>query len=137
MRAFDDKTKTLLPEERVASPMESVVGLGLAVRAPAALPRFIGEHGLHVFRTAQANGTCLVDTSDCAWREYEPPAGMDRRGNIGRQERRRTYDFSRGILEDERLPGKKLYANADSLPVVLGSALEQVLAHNVKAILNP
>jgi len=135
MRTIDPKTKLLLPEERVARPMQRVVGLGLAVRAPAALPRLISERGLHVFRTAQSNGTCLVDTTECTFQEYEPPAGMDRRGNIGRQERRRTYDFARGVLEDERLPGN-LYANADNLPMVLGSALEQVLAQSVKAIID-
>ena len=136
VRIYDHSTKTLLTEERVARPLEGVVGFGLVIHAPAALPRFAGEDGLHFFRTPQANGACLVDTSDLAWQEYEPPPGMDRRGNIGQQERRRTYDFSRGVLEDVRLPGK-LYANADNLAVVLGSALEQALTRNLKDLLKP
>src|SRR5262249_47776652 len=133
VRTFDHQTKMLKPEERVSKPLAGVVGLGLVIHAPAALPRFAGEAGFHVFRThtAQASGNCLVDTSQRNWQDYEPPPGMDRRGNIGQQERRRTYDFSRGTLEDVRLPGK-MYANPDNLSVVLASALDRCLKQNLK-----
>ncbi|HYV38496.1 MAG TPA: AAA family ATPase [Gemmataceae bacterium] len=136
MRVFNHEKKVLLPEQRVARPLEGVVGLGLVIHAPAALPRFAGEYGLHQFRNAQASGICLVDTSELDWQDYAPPAGMDRRGNIGQQERRRLYDLARGTLEDVRLPGK-LYVNPDTLPVVLADALEQCLARNLKEILFP
>jgi ATP-dependent Clp protease ATP-binding subunit ClpC len=134
VRVFDRQAKTLGPEQQVARPLEGMVGLGLVIHAPAALPRFAGEDGLHPFRTAQASGECLVDTSERAWQDYEPPPGMDRRGNIGQQERRRTYDLAGGILEDKRLPGK-LYVHAENLHVVLASALEQNLARNLQGML--
>jgi ATP-dependent Clp protease ATP-binding subunit ClpA len=134
-RVYDPLTRTLRAEELVEKPMEGVVGLGLVIHAPGALPRFTGEGGLHVFRTQQGNGCCLVDTSERGWQEYTPPSGMDRRGNIGQQERRRTYDFVHETLEDPRLPGK-LYANADCLPEALAQALQQSLNRNLQEILN-
>jgi hypothetical protein len=135
MRVYDPARPKLKPEERIARPLEGVVGLMLNIRASAALPRFSGEAGLHRFRTAQTDGNCLVDTSAAGWREYQPPSDMDRRGTIGSQERRRSYDLVNGILEDARLPGK-LYANLDNLPVVLASALDRCLAKSLERLLD-
>jgi hypothetical protein len=134
MRAFDALTKSLRPEVLVDKPMEGVVGLGLVIHATGALPRFVGEGGLHVFRASQANGNCLVDTSERSWHEYTPPSGMDRRGNIGQQERRRTYDFVHETIEDPLLPGK-ICATVASLPAALAEALKQNLVRNLEDIL--
>lgn len=134
MRCWDHEKKVLRPEARIAKPLEGVIGLGLVLHAPAAFPRFHGEDGLHTFRTSGMSGHCLVDTSHLSLQEYRPPAGMDRRGSIGNQAGRRSYDLVRGVLEDPRLSGK-LSANADNLAVVLASALEQWLKRNVEAIL--
>lgn len=135
MRGWDTQKKAFKAEERIARPLEGVVGIGLVIHAPAALPRFIGELGQHGFRTSQVGGACLVDTSDHAWREYEPPQGMDRKGSIAMSGRRRTYDLIAGVIEDYRLDGK-IYANADSLPIALGQALERCLTKNLETLLS-
>ncbi len=134
VRVYDREARTLGPEVSIAKGMEGVVGLGLVIHAPGALPRFVDEGGLHFFRTEQTNGPCLVDTSSAPWQSYLPPTGMDRRGNIGQQERRRTYDFARGTLEDARLPGKQ-YVNVDRLPNALAEVLDLCLSRNLREIL--
>jgi ATP-dependent Clp protease ATP-binding subunit ClpC len=134
-RAYDNVARSLGAEAIVAKPWNGVVGLALVNHGLGALPRFAGEAGLHVFRTSQGNSACLVDTSEREWRDYTPPAGMDRRGKIGRQERRRVYELEKGTFEDMRIPGKH-YATADSLADALTLLLEACLARNVQAILD-
>jgi ATP-dependent Clp protease ATP-binding subunit ClpA len=133
MRAWDHDKKAFHPDERVARPLEGVVGIGLVIHAPAALPRFIGEMGQHPIRTAQVNGTCVVDASDRPWLEYEPPQGMDRKGTIANLARRRTCDLVAGVLEDDRLAAK--IRVGPSLAAALGEAIERFLAKNLEGML--
>lgn len=135
VRWWDHEKKTFKDEERVARPLDGVIGLGLAIHGPAALPRFIGETGQHALRTPQVNGVCLVDASAHAFRDYEPPHGMDRKGAVANLERRRSYNLVAGTIEDERLDGKH-YANIDNLWVGLGQTLDRCLAKNLDAMLD-
>jgi hypothetical protein len=134
VRRWDHAKKTFLAEENVANPLEGMIGLALVIHAKAALPRFVAEAGLHTLRTTQVKGHCLVDTAAGLLRDYVPPEGIERRGAIGNQPKRRFYDFVGGVIEDPRADGK-LYANVDNLHLALVQALDQALAKNVKAIL--
>ena len=55
VRWWDREKKALGPEEQV-NPRKGVIGLGLAVRAPAAYARLAPESGLHVFHSARTPG---------------------------------------------------------------------------------
>ena len=134
MKPWDPIEKAFKPEERVAGPLVGVVGLGLVIHASAALPRFIGEIGQHGIKTPQVTGTCLVDASDLAWFDYQPPQGVDRKGTIATLAHRRTCDLVTGVLEDDRLEGK-LYVNMDGLPAALGLALDRCLKKNLEGML--
>jgi ATP-dependent Clp protease ATP-binding subunit ClpC len=135
MRWLDPVTKALKAEERIARPLEGVIGLGLVIHAPAALPRFMGEAGKHEIRTVQASGGCFVDASELGWHDYVPPQGMDRKTRIATLPRRRSYDLVAGMLEDSRLDGR-IYANVDNLPIGLAQALERCLMQNLKGMLD-
>src|SRR5262249_32033278 len=72
-----------------------VLGMARGLPGPAARARFMPEAGLHLFRAvkAQEGGRCLVETSEGPVAQYVPPEGVTRRGAIGTQARRRTYDL--------------------------------------------
>ena len=57
---------------------------------------------------------------------YLPPAGISRRGVIGSQDRRRTYDRVQEVIEDPRLSGRFPWHNRP-LAVALGEVLEDQL----------
>ena len=105
------------------------VGFRMVIHADGPCLRFAGEGGLHFSaRHQRAPGRY----QRAKWQEYTPPAGMDRRGNIGRKS---ASDLrSARNAEDPRLPGK-LYA---SVAICRWSADVQskCLTRNLQEILN-
>ncbi len=139
VQGWDRERKTFLPEAR-ASAREGVVGLALEVRAPAAFPRFAPEAGLHQFNAARDAGKCLVDagalpmTGPQDHSFYRPPQGVERRGAIGGQPRRRTYYPGRECVEDAALGGKVDW-RGESLADLLGELLERHLVRSARGLL--
>jgi hypothetical protein len=106
-----------------------VVGVGLAIQGKAAQARFGGEDGLHVFHhTTRATTRALVCSSAGAIGAHPLPEGIERRGAIGNQQRRRTYRLEQGTIDDPRregtwaAPGRHLH---ECLPALLEELLWQ------------
>jgi hypothetical protein len=81
-------------------------------------------------------GKCLMDTDQLPLTGttfYVPPPGIERRGAIGSQARRRVYHVDRNLVEDVSL-GKRLAWDGKSLTELLVDVTDQNLrknAHNV------
>src|SRR6266481_7434834 len=96
-------------DEVVVRAREGVIGLALRIEAAQAYPLFAAEAGLHQFISTQMGGKCLVDASELPLRGvkenafYLPPAGIERRGTIGSQAKRRIIHVDRGLVEDVQL----------------------------------
>ena len=66
--------------------------------------------------------------------EYVSPPGIDRRGTIGPQERRRAYYPERGLVEDF-LSGRNLALGAGGLEAVIAESVEAQLLSNARGLL--
>ncbi|HTU23025.1 MAG TPA: AAA family ATPase [Gemmataceae bacterium] len=108
------------------APPARLPGVALELRGPSAAPRFAPEQGLHVLRSPRLPqpAVCLVETSEANLSHYLPPAGISRRGAIGTQPRRRTYDDGKELLDDPLLEGPLPWPNRP---------LEQVLTEAIEA----
>jgi hypothetical protein len=93
------------PDAFLAAPPARLPGLALRLRGPGAAPRFAPEHGLHLLRAPRLPqpSACLVEASEARLADYLPPPGVSRRGAVGTQPRRRTYDRGRELLDDALL----------------------------------
>jgi hypothetical protein len=136
VRWWDRERKALRLEESSEHSLRGVIGCALAIHAPAALPRFTPEAGLHLFHSARQSGRCLVDTSPLPIPSYEPPAGIERRGTIGSQPKQRTYQLDKHVAEDVQLP-RKLSWQGEPFRAVLAEALEQRLRLHTREVLDP
>jgi hypothetical protein len=88
------------PREFFAAPESRVVGIALMVRGELAYPRFEQERGLHDFTEQKQHHRCLVHASEATLTDYKRPAGIEKRGSIAHQEKRRTYHVETGVIED-------------------------------------
>jgi ATP-dependent Clp protease ATP-binding subunit ClpA len=114
-------------DEFLAEPRDGLLGLGLALKGEAAMPRFVSEGGLHVFPAAPNSpaGTCLVEVSPLTAAAYLPPIDIARKGAIGNQDQRRTYARVQEMIDDS-LVGRFRWSNR-VLRDVLDEALETLL----------
>ncbi|HMC89809.1 MAG TPA: hypothetical protein VKI17_09680, partial [Gemmataceae bacterium] len=124
------------PGSFFARAWERIPGLVLGLRGAAAALRFTPEAGLHIFRgPRQAQPTpCLVEITESEPADYLPPLGITRRGAIGSQNRRRTYDRIQDVLDDVFLQEKLPWQNRP-LAAVLGEAIQERLQRNLLALL--
>ena len=76
-------------------------------------PWLVGEGGLHVFKDNKTEHVCLVETRRLPFNKYQPPAGIERHGNI----KGRNAPLCPGIK-----PEKKIVQgfHPGGTPVVLG-----------------
>jgi MoxR-like ATPase len=114
-----------LEDEVMLPAMKGVIGIGLEITGRAAVPRFGAEDGLHVVQTSKQTTRALVSSGAAAMTEYRPPEGVERRGMIGNQARRRHYRPEQGTIDDSRLgslnqPHKSV---SDVLPWCIEEAL--------------
>jgi ATP-dependent Clp protease ATP-binding subunit ClpA len=113
------------PDAFLADAPARLPGLALALEGTAAAPRFNSESGLHLLRQprGQPTAVCLVVPGEEGLDRYLPPPGISRRGAIGSEERRRTYDRGAGWLDDVRLRRRVAWQGRD-LAGALAEAVE-------------
>jgi hypothetical protein len=140
VRRWDRDTKGFAEPDRWAASWEGVIGVALEIHAPAAFPLFSAEDGQHQFNAARNAGKCLVETSPLPMTGavehsfYMPPAGIERRGAISSQQRRRVYHPERDAVEDLLL-GRKVAWNDHSLENLLANLLEECFTHSARSLL--
>jgi ATP-dependent Clp protease ATP-binding subunit ClpA len=108
-------------------------GLALELHGTAAAPRFVPEQGLHILRGPKQPqpGVCLLEAGDTALAAYVPPPGITRKGAIGTQDRRRTYDRGLALLDDARLLVRVSWQNRP-----LAAALAEAIEANLRRCLH-
>jgi ATP-dependent Clp protease ATP-binding subunit ClpC len=117
-------------------PREGVVGIALGIEGPMAYPRYEPEQGLHAILEERRTERLLVHTSDAPVADYKPPGGIERRGAIAHQEKRRTYNSNESFAEDMIL--KKRFAwPGRSIDEVLARAIEERLIKDAKSLIEP
>jgi hypothetical protein len=104
---------------------KGVIGAALEIGGKAAYARFVSEAGQHVIQTARQTTRALICTSEGSITSHRPPEGIERRGAIGNQPRRRTYRLEVGQFDDERLGSRALPGRtvAEALPAILDDTL--------------
>jgi ATP-dependent Clp protease ATP-binding subunit ClpA len=129
------KQKVDKPEPFFASPAGTVVGIAIGIAARFARLRYGFEQGLHTFVDKQKRDKCLVDTSEQQLDKYEPPVGLERRGSIAHQERRRLYNYDEFVVEDGSLK-TKLHFQGRAIQAVVAWACEERMMLEAKSILD-
>jgi ATP-dependent Clp protease ATP-binding subunit ClpA len=122
-----------LEDEVMLPAMKGVIGIGLEIGGRAALPRFAAEGGLHVIQTSKQTAKALVDAGPVALTDYRPPEGIERRGAIGGQARRRHYRPEQGTIDDARLGALSLPFKA--VGEVLPWCIEEALRRAAREVL--
>jgi hypothetical protein len=92
---------------------------------------------LHLVRldeTRTVPDKALVETSRRPLHEYLPPEGITRRGAIANQQRRRSCDVPRRLVDDAHLGDKRTYQE-DTLAELLYAAMEEFLDLKLKGLL--
>jgi hypothetical protein len=135
VRSWDSDKRALKAEPMMVPTMKSVIGIGLDIAGRAAFPRFSAEAGLHVFQTPKQTTRALVSAGDGPMTEYVPPEGIERRGTIGNQPRRRHYRLEQGMIDDDRLGARN--ATDKSLTEVLASCIEEALTQSAREVMTP
>lgn len=128
-----DRYRVTRPEEFLGRTAEGVIGIALGIRGTAVYPRYAPEAGAHTFTDPKQTGRCFVETSTTPVWNLEPPLGVERRGGVPAQPRRRTYHWHRSRSEDHVL-GKELHWSADALQGLLCELIEQMLRQNLLAM---
>jgi hypothetical protein len=117
-----------------AAPPDWLPGLALGLGGPGAAPRFAPERGLHILRSPRLSqpAACLAEASEDRLADYLPPLGTSRRGAIGTQSRRRTYDRGKELLDDPLLGSPQPWPNRP----LEGVLSETIGAHLRRAMLS-
>jgi ATP-dependent Clp protease ATP-binding subunit ClpA len=120
----------------LAAPPPRLPGLALSLRGSGAAPRFMPEQGLHPLRDPKnpQTMTCLVEGSEAELTDYLPPPGITRRGAIGTQPRRRTYDRGQEVFDDVLLAEKLPWRNSP-LAQTLADAINRNLRRAMRTLL--
>ena len=79
-------------------------------------------------------GMCLVEAGDTGLTAYVPPPGITRKGAIGTQDRRRTYDRGARVLDDALLADRVGWHNR-SLAAALAEAVASYLQRCLRSLL--
>ena len=124
------------PREFFAAPASGVVGIALSVRGELAYPRFESECGLHDFTEQKQHHRCLVHASEATLAEYKRPAGIEKRGSIAHQEKRRTYYSETGVIEDEVLE-ETFYFQGGRINEPLRYSIEHRVMQAARELLEP
>jgi ATP-dependent Clp protease ATP-binding subunit ClpC len=122
-------------ESFLSSPRDLVIGIALGIESPLAYPRFEAERGLHQFTRAQKVLKCLVEISEKPVSAYQPPAGIERHGAIGHQEKRRNYNLDQSFIEDAMLRRKSPWSGR-SLDDALGELIEESLLMQARTLID-
>jgi hypothetical protein len=77
-----------------------------------------------------------VETADRPALQYQPPDGIDRRGFIGSQSKRRTYNITQEKIEDPLLDARFNWSG-HLQDGVLAKVIEQHLRRRLEALTAP
>ncbi len=139
---WDRKKMANRGDEVVVRAREGVIGMALRIEAVQSFPLFAAEAGLQQFISTRIGGKCLVDASGLPLRGgkentfYVPPAGIERRGAIGGQAKRRIIHVDRGMVEDVQLARKQTW-DGNSLVPLIAELMEENLRNNARGLLTP
>jgi hypothetical protein len=133
VRLWDAERRAFQAEAVTVQTMKGVIGIGLEIQGRAAFPRFGAEAGLHTLQTTKKTTRALVSGGDMAMTEYQPPEGIERRGTIGSQPRRRHSRLEAGTIEDDRLG--TLTMQNKSFPEMLATCIEEALRLAAREVL--
>ncbi len=125
------KQKVENVKEFFASARKEVVGIALGISAPLAYPRYEPERGLHLFVEEKQSTPCLVHTSEAAIAGYQPPAGLERRGSVGAQEKRRLFNQKEFVIEDTALRKKLSW---QEISEAISGAIEQRIIKDANSL---
>lgn len=90
-------------ETFLSNPRDGVVGVLLNFEGTLAQPRLSQEEGRHIFISQSTTDQILIHTSEANWKDYLPPTGLQKRGAIAHQTKRRTYDEKENLIKDDLL----------------------------------
>lgn len=133
VHVWDAKAKLFLADPVQVSATKGILGLGLEIHGEAVFPRFAAEEGLHHFQTAKQSSKLLVATGNCPMTELELPHGIDRKGAIGGQARRRLYRLENKFVEDARLGHLSL--GDEDLEKVLRRCVDETMKRAAREVL--
>ncbi len=122
------------PQEFLREPRGQVVGLGLSIKGELVFPKYEPERGLHTLIAEKQSHKCLVHTSETRPEDYEIPKGLEKRGSIAHQDKRRNYNRDESFSEDFELK-EKLYFDSDNLSSVVRQSLERRMLIDAQAML--
>ncbi len=141
VRSWDLERRSWAPRSLTVPPRDGVIGLVLAIAAPAGYPFFAMENGLHLFTSSKSPGRCLVESSTLPMightdgSFYQPPAGIERRGAIGSQGKRRTYLLDAQEAQDLWL-NRKFTWDRGELTQALARMMDQRLLAEARTLLH-
>ncbi len=115
-------------------PQDGVIGIAFEIGAPLAYPRLADEDGLHIFTREKSSTRCLVHTSEARLSDYLPPDRIERRGAIGNQDRRRTYNYNQSFIEDVVL-GRRIGWPSHSLEATFFELIDLCFLHRSRTLL--
>jgi ATP-dependent Clp protease ATP-binding subunit ClpC len=119
----------------LSSPRDVVIGIALGLEFPLAYPSIEAERGLHQFMRAKKATKCLVEVSEKHVSAYQPPAGIERRGAIGHQEKRRGYNLDQSFIEDAFLRRKTPWQGG-ALDDAMGELIEECLLMKARTLID-
>ncbi|MBI3653739.1 MAG: ATP-dependent Clp protease ATP-binding subunit [Acidobacteria bacterium] len=133
-----DRVTVKRPVERVKeflqTPRSTTLGIAVRLQGELVFPRYEPERGLHSLRKDTQTHKNLVHTSDVPLADFAPPNGLEKRGSINHQERRRDYNRNDGTVEDLALK-EKFFMYRDEFKLALRQAIEKRLSNDAKALL--
>jgi ATP-dependent Clp protease ATP-binding subunit ClpA len=97
------KKEIVNQKDFLSKPQEKVVGVLFEFEGTLAQPRLSQEEGRHVFISQSQTDQVLIHTSEADWKNYLPPTGLQKRGSIGHQTKRRTYNKMNNLIKDNLL----------------------------------
>jgi ATP-dependent Clp protease ATP-binding subunit ClpA len=128
------KTKVDAPDLYFAAPRENVLCIALGIRFPLAFPKLESERGLHTFTRNRKSSRCLVEISEAAIDEYDPPATATRHDAIGHQEKRRNYNADQALIDDLLLNRREQWSGQLTVDF-LGWLIEESLMAKVNQLI--
>jgi hypothetical protein len=124
------------PAVFLASPIATVVGIAVGINGRFAHMRYGFERGVHTFAEKQKRDKCLVEASYERAEDYRPAVGIERRGSIANQERRRLYNYDELVIEDMSLK-TKLHFQGRAIEPAVAWACEERMMREARSMLEP
>lgn len=122
------------PQEFLNHANNKTLGLVFTVQGTQVYPRYESEQGIHTFIEREQRYECLVVVSNIDNALYKAPPGISRRGYIGNQDKRRSYNLNNYLIEDMLLK-KKFPFTRRFLAKPLAEIIEEYLFNQAQALI--